>query len=214
MKAITRWTWRWMSGACALAAVIGAGCESSGLGGVGYTGYKRQIMCPVQDVKPANAMELGRRVLAKNGFRIKNVDMDSLTIETYPTEQTVRGQEGRLRDTVVKVPNRVRRTATLEFSTRGGDLQAWCQVKIERLTTADHRVFAQQRQFEDAPTQTPIDREGATTEQQNTVWTSAGRDDSLEQLILSELRDRIQILRKRSLEKEATQPSPAEKPQQ
>ncbi len=186
----------------ALGAALAIGCEMEGggfggLGGVGYTGHKRQIMCPSSDIKPADALTIGRRVLASHGFRVKTVDADSMAIETRPSEKTVRGSEGRLRDAVVKMPNRVRRTASLEFTNRSGDLQAWCQVKIERLSTADHRVFAQQRQFDDTPTRTPIDGEGATTAEQNTVWTSAGRDEAMERTILSDIRQRIQTLRKR-----------------
>jgi hypothetical protein len=181
-----------------LVMVLSAGCDMGerGFGGIGYTGHKRQIMCPVGEIKPEAAVVLGRRVLASHGFRVKSADVDDMSIETFPSEKTVRGGEGRLRDAVVKLPNRVRRTASLEFSSRGGDLQAWCQVKLERLTTADHRVFDHQRRFDDAPTQTPIEREGATTAQQNTVWSSAGRDETLERQILADLRQRIQQTRK------------------
>ena len=183
----------------ALATLLAAGCDmgSSGVGGIGYTGHKRQIMCPASDIKDDVAMALGRRVLASHGLRVKSADVDSMIIETFASEKTVRGGEGRLRDSVVKLPNRVRRTASLEFSKRGGDLEAWCQVKLERLTTSDHRVWARQREFDDAPTETPIEREGATTDKQNTVWTSAGRDQNLEHQILSDLRKRIQKLRQR-----------------
>jgi len=176
---------------------LAAGCSEMGsdFSGIGYTGFKRQTMCAKSDVTVEQAMDLGRRVLAQQGFRLKSVDKDEMRIETHPFEQTARGGEGRLRDSVVKVPNRVRRTATLEFSTRGDDLQAYCQVKLERLETADHRVFAQQRQFDDAPTQTPIEREGATTARQNTVWSSAGRDEAMEREILADLHERIQALR-------------------
>jgi len=192
----------------ALAMLLVAGCdmESSGFGGIGYTGHKRQIMCPATDIKDDVAMALGRRVLASHGFKVKTADVDSMTIETFASEKTVRGGEGRLRDSVVKLPNRVRRTASLEFSKRGGDLQAWCQVKLERQTTADHRVWARQRQFDDAPTETPIEREGATTDSQNTVWSSAGRDQSLEHQILSDLRKRIQKLRQRQRDQDEKDP--------
>ncbi len=195
---------------------LAAGCDmggGSGFGGIGYTGHKRRIMCPAGDVKVAEAMALGKRVLAKHGFRIKTVDADGLSIETHPSEKIERGQEGRIRDSVVRLPNRVRRTASLEFSTRGDELEAWCQVKKERLTTADHRVFARQRQFDDTPTETPIDGEGATTAKQNTVWTSAGRDAGMESEILSDLRERIQRYRQRKQEQQAEpkKPQPEQK---
>ncbi len=191
------------------AILLLTGCEGGGLGGgfgdgLGDAGYKKQIMCPVQDVKPGEAMGLARRVLVKHGFKLKEADVDRMSILTHPNEKVVRGNEGRLRDAVVKMPNRVRRTAELEFSTRGGDLQAWCKVKIERLSTTDHRVWSSLRQHEDAPTQTPIEREAATTPQQNTVWTSGGRDQSMELQILSDLRQRIQKLRRLKMERAAT----------
>jgi hypothetical protein len=187
---LLRWAmWFW------LAPVIGlvSACSDMGsdLGGIGYTGYKHQILCPKAGLTSDEALEIGRRVLAKQGFRLKSLDKDQLRIETQPVEATMRGGEGRIRDSVVKVPNRVRRSATLEFSNRGEDLEAYCQVKMERLDTSDYRVFAQQRQSEDAPVETPIDREGATTARQNQVWSSAGRDESMEREILSEVHDRL-----------------------
>lgn len=194
------------AGVCA-ALTIGCDMGTSGsrFGGIGYTGYKRDIMCPLSDVKMAEALALGRRVLANHGFRVKSADVDNYSIETYPNEKTERGNEGRIRDGL-KLPNRVRRTASLEFAKRGSDMEAWCQVKIDRLTTSDHRVWAGQREFDDVPTQTPIDREAATTDKQNTVWTSAGRDESMEREILSDLRNRIQLLRQKR-QAQQTQPS-------
>jgi hypothetical protein len=204
----------WAVVSMGLAVVLVAGCEGGGLGGgdfsgLGYTGFKPQVMCAKGDVTTDQAMELARRVLAKEGFRLKSVDKDQLRIETQPSEQTVRGGEGRLRDTVVKVPNRVRRTATLEFSDRGDELRAFCQVKIERLETGDFRVFAQQRQFNDVPTETPIDREAATTARQNTVWSSAGRDEAMEREILADLHDRVQAVKAQKEAKQAPATEPA-----
>ncbi len=204
------------SGAALLSlGLLTVGCSEMGGGmgsdfsGLGSTGMKRQNMCAKNDVTSQEALEIGRRVLAKQGFRLKSVDSDQLRIETQPTEQSVRGGEGRIRDSVVKMPNRVRRTATLEFSTRGEDLQAWCQVKIERLETADFRVFQQQRNSEDAPLQTPIDREAATTAKQNTVWSGAGRDESMEREILADLHDRIQAYKTAKEGKKAATTEPA-----
>ena len=203
MRAKTRYR-RGILACAALSVVLTVGCSTGGsdFAGIGYTGHKKQVMCPATDIKMDQAMALGRRVLASHGLRVKTVDMDQYSLETFASEKTVRGGEGRLRDAVVKMPNRVRRTALLEFTTRGGDLQAWCQVKMERQSTADHRVWQRQREFDDAPVETPIERDGATTAKQNTVWTSAGRDESLERQILSDLRQRIQNLRQRKRSKD------------
>lgn len=196
-------------GACVSAGILAGvmiGCDmggGGGLSGIGTTSYKRQIMCPLSDIKTSEAMALGRRVLANHGFRIKTIDVDRMSIETFANEKVVRGGTGRLRESLVKLPNRVRRTASLEFAKRGGDLEAWCQIKMERLSTADHRIWARNREFEDSPTQTPIDGEGATTDKQNTVWTSAGRDEAMERQVMSDVRNRIQLLRKKRQAKQA-----------
>jgi hypothetical protein len=65
----------------------------------------------------------------------------------------------------------------------------FCRVRVEQLATASHAAFLQDRGASDLPSQTPIDREGATTEEQNAVWTMIRRDRAKERAIIGAILD-------------------------
>ncbi len=119
--------------------------------------------------------------------------------ETSPTEGIIRstaeefdqqGGTGRIRDGAVGYKNRMRRIATLTIREKDGGCIAHCRVQVERLDTADHRVFRRQQQFGDVPNETPIDREASVSPEQNQVWTPMPRDRDLERQILALLQSR------------------------
>ena len=87
----------------------------------------------------------------------------------------------------------MRRTAKLTVAQQGDRVVARVRVDVERKDTS--RVSAQGHSFNpsgDSPgVDTPINRDAATTEQQNTLWTHVKRDFSLERSILDELRERM-----------------------
>jgi hypothetical protein len=102
-------------------------------------------------------------------------------------EYDQKGGTGRLRDATLNYRNRLRRRATLWISAAEPGAVAKCQVRTQRLDTADHRVFEQQQQFNDLPNSTPIDREAATTTDQNQAWSEMQRDRQMERELLQVL---------------------------
>lgn len=102
-------------------------------------------------------------------------------------EYDQKGGTGRLRDATLNYRNRLRRRATLWIRPTESGAVAKCQVRTQRLDTADHRLFEQQQQFNDLPNSTPIDREAGTTTDQNQAWTEMQRDRQMERELLQVL---------------------------
>ena len=68
---------------------------------------------------------------------------------------------------------------------------AKCRVQVDRLDTADHRVFRRNEQFSDVPNDTPIDSGAGVSAKQDQVWTPMPRDGQLERQILDLVRSRV-----------------------
>ncbi len=102
-------------------------------------------------------------------------------------EYDQKGDTGRIRDATLNYRNRLRRRATLWISSAESGAVAKCQVRRQRLDTADHRIFQQQQQFNDLPNSTPIDRGAGTTTDQNQAWTEMQRDRQMERELLQVL---------------------------
>ena len=69
--------------------------------------------------------------------------------------------------------------------TRGeGGMSIFCKVEIQRQTTEAYRLFQQARTRTDLPDETAIDRDAATTAEQNTVWETVRRDKAAERRVL------------------------------
>jgi len=124
-------------------------------------------------------------------FGVKGADVDAGIITTYPLEEQERGGTGRIRDTAIHYPNRIRRRATVRLLPESGVTVVECVVIKERLDTADMRVFEKNRQFDDVNNQTPIQTEAATSARQNDFWSEVGRDRGMEQRILDVVRERV-----------------------
>jgi len=126
----------------------------------------------------------------KQWFRVAEASPVDGQVRSVTTEYEQRGGTGRIRDTALKFPNRLRRTATLYVQPWGEGSVVHCVVDVQRLDTADHRVFRDMERFDDYPTDTPIDREAGVTAAQDQVWTDLPRDVQLERDILEVVRSK------------------------
>jgi hypothetical protein len=72
----------------------------------------------------------------------------------------------------------------------GNDVNVYCKVVVQEQTTETHRMFAQDSTLSDVPHDTAIDRDAATTTQQNTVWRTVQRDKAAERRILEAVLER------------------------
>ncbi len=119
-------------------------------------------------------------------------DRTGMTVESGPEEFITASDTGTARD-LVGASSTMRRRATMRIRRRGDATLAEIRIDIERRDSERRRVAAssahQDSRIDDLPARTPIEREAATTDEQNTVWTQVRRDDALERALLDELYD-------------------------
>jgi hypothetical protein len=124
-------------------------------------------------------------------FRLGETDPEQGLVQSVPSEYEQKGGTGRIRDSAIGYRNRMRRTGMVVVQEYDGGCIVKCKVAVQRLDTADHRVFRSNQQFEDVPNQTPIQEEAGVSPRQDQVWTDMPRDRGLERQILDVIRNRI-----------------------
>lgn len=135
----------------------------------------------------ANAVLAAAAKILRREFGRIRVDPEARTIDTEPVEFRTTRESGTARD-LYGGRSTMRRRAHFSLGRRGGAVVARLRVDVERQDTA--RVLTMQPptgRVSDTPAYTPIERDAATTERQNTVWTHVRRDRRLERLLLQEL---------------------------
>lgn len=175
---------------CVWAVTALAGCSDfggSGLGGERTEGWS-QITLP--NVSRDAAFEAGVHAM-RQWFRLDDVSADSGVIRSAASEYDQKGGTGRIRDAAIGYRNRMRHQATLIITDQGTGCVVQCCVAVQRLDTADHRVFRDNSRFQDYPNETPIDRDAGISSSQDQVWTDMPRDRKLEQEILGVIRNRV-----------------------
>ena len=174
---------------CLTLLVSAPGCSDAKGPGLGRTkgGWSQSppLSAPREAVFDAGVYAM------KQWFRLAEVSPVEGLIRSATEEYQQEGGTGRIRDDAVGYQNRMRRTASLVIREQGDAYIARCRIQVERLDTADHRVFRRQQQFGDVPNETPIDRDAGISPRQDQVWTPMPRDRSLERQILTILRSRV-----------------------
>ncbi len=145
----------------------------------------------IRDVSPQEVFQDAQEILRRE-FGPVRADPESLRIETRPVEFRTRTTSGTARD-LYRAPSTMRRIARFVAAPAAGGAVARLRVEIERLDTERQDAFYPDRgrRLSDAPADTPIQRDAATTQRQNTVWTFVKRDYRLERAILAELLERF-----------------------
>lgn len=171
-----------------------AGCADAGL----YAHQQRVI----ENADPDQVLAVAAAILQREFGRVK-VDRAARRIETAPAEFTTNRESGTARD-LYRGRSTMRRVARLNVGRRGDATVVRLHIDVERRDTERRAVMQPQaHRISDTPGHmTPIDRDAATTQEQNTVWTRVRRDRRLETALLEELRERFARL--------ASEPEPAE----
>lgn len=165
------------------------GCSELASGGIGGERGESWSRVTLPKVSRAEAFDAGVYAM-RQWFRLESVAPESGSVQSVMSEYEQKGGTGRIRDAALGYRNRMRRQATLVVEESSAGSVARCIVKVERLDTADHRVFRDQTRFEDYPTETPIDREAGVSARQDEAWTEMPRDRGLEREILAVLKNR------------------------
>ena len=152
----------------------------------------------LQAVSTGQAFEAATIALRER-FQIDNSDPESLTITTVPQETTEVLARGRVGD-LVGVPRRVRKLAYVHVTGSNSETSIWCKVAIQQDETGDRSIHQSDRSLDDIPRSTPADGSGATTQEQNELWTTTRRDKRAERAILQSINE---ILAKHAASKES-----------
>jgi len=129
------------------------------------------------------AFETAQRALEEQGYQIARRDQTTGFIQSVPIEGPLRSGDARLGMTFTS-KNRTRHLAEVRVEEAGGIVRVNCKVVVQELVTEAERFFAEQGSAKDSPGQTPIDRDAATTDEQNTVWKTIRREQAAERAIL------------------------------
>ncbi len=165
---------------CALFVV--EGCAAPGPSTAQHT------IIHLQGVDRAVAFNAAELALVKLGYKIDRQDLSSGILEAAPVADAGGGELTR-RPARLSSPSDARRVAKVRVEQVGDTVSVHCQVLVQEQTTQTHRLFADDRHGQDTPTNTPIEREAATTVQQNTVWRTIRRDRDNERQILAAVAD-------------------------
>jgi hypothetical protein len=162
------------------------------LAALGLTGCERGLEAPgyttrlIDSTDPDQVLRAAEVVLRREFGRL-TVDREQRRIESDPVEYTTARDSGTARD-LVGARSRMRQVARFVSVRRGRGTLARLRIDLERQDTA-HRAGRPPDAYRlsDSPAYTPIERDAATTQRQNTVWTKVRRDQRLERALLDEL---------------------------
>jgi len=132
----------------------------------------------------AATFERAEIALINLGYRIDKRDRAGGIITTKPIAGSAR-DEPRRRTVSLSGPRATRRICEVLITDDDGGVGVYCRMIVQELSTEAHRLSARDHGISDTPGQTPIDREGATTDSQNQVWRTIRRDKTTEQEILA-----------------------------
>lgn len=133
----------------------------------------------------ATALARADAALTNLGYTVRLHDPDRGLIETMPFSGASRDSERPRIGSAGR--DAVRTIATVRVTPSGTGSRVACQVVVQQRSTQAHRLFRAHRSRSDLPSETPIELEGATTQDQNTVWRTLRRDRGRERAILAEI---------------------------
>ncbi len=163
-----------------------------GVAVMGATGCSEQSQGPTRVGYSIREIPFGSRAIVvptaakavrAQGFEVARMDATEGIVETYPIEsqeaETARPVSGVLGRT-----RRVRRVAHVHVLPANEAVKVACKVVIEEYETEARRLRAREHTISDIPSETPAERDAATSEAQNASWRVCGRDRAMEQQIL------------------------------
>jgi len=137
---------------------------------------------------PDEVFRTAQAVMRREFGRI-HVDAQRREIRCEPVEFDTTRESGTARD-LYGAPSTMRRVAWCRIEPRGDGSVARVRVVLERQDTRRTEAFRQDEyRLTDAPARTAIERDAATTPEQNTVWTFVRRDHSTERALLRQIQD-------------------------
>ena len=128
--------------------------------------------------------------MEESGYETSPGDTDAGRLVSIP-RFNVAGDQPTGRASQISSKSLTRRIAEIRVEKSGDRVSVFCRVLVQEQTTRAHRMLAFDQSGSDLPATTPIEREAATTDRQNTVWQTIRRDRSTERRILAMIGDRL-----------------------
>ncbi len=174
-------------GVCgSLCLVLFGACAVSGPSRLGY-GVRR-----FAEADRSALFQAAADALVEAGYRIDRSDRAAGMLSTFPVA-------GKLRDVAARrrarlgTPARIRRVVQVRIEQGADGISVYCKVAVQEQVTEAYRMQAYDLHTADSPVHTPIEREAATTREQNTVWQTVRRDKRQECEILAAVEQRIAV---------------------
>jgi len=143
----------------------------------------------VQQRERGAALDDAEAALIDLGYQIERRDPAEGVITTQPVEAQA-GLDSTRPASLSSRP-KARRIVEVRVQNDGGATKFFCKVLIQEQTSQAHRMFASDRSGSDTPgDSTAINRDAATTAEQNSVWRTLRRDKSAERNILNAITKR------------------------
>lgn len=170
----------------ALAAMLGlTGCTSS----LETRRFQSRV---IRGAEPEEVLKAAQ-VLLQREFGPVTVSRETRSIDSQPVPYMTKRASGTARD-LYAADSAMRQTAHCRVLKKGDATVVMMRIDIEREDTERSEMLDVQNptgRISDAPAYTPIQRDAATTESQNTVWTFVRRDTQRERQLLSQLQDQF-----------------------
>ena len=162
----------------AVALVLTASCTSPGPSPLDY-GVRQ-----VQQRDRRAVFDAVEVALVDLGHRIERRDPAAGVLVTQPVEGGASEEPAR-RGVGLSSRGRTRRVTEVRVEETAEAMKVYCKVLMQEQATQAHRMFAFEQSGSDTPGQSAIDRDAATTSEQNTVWRTLRRDKAAERDILA-----------------------------
>jgi len=167
--------------------VIGAGVGFAGIGACTSADKSVAMSYAVRQFQDADHAELVQAAVTSMeqvGFRVARHEPDAVRLVSEPLFD-VQDDPASRRPPRLSSTGRQRRIADMRVAHPDEQSRVYCRVLVQEQTTQAHRMLSLDQSGDDVPSATPIDREAATTDRQNTVWQTIRRDRITERRILS-----------------------------
>lgn len=161
-----------------------AGCRTPGPSAAEFSSVQ---LGPTGNEAALRAVELA---LQERGFDVELVDPRGLLVRTTPQSDAV-AKEMAGTDLRASATGEARRFVECRIIEAREGLRVYCRSPIQKQVAQAYRMTAESYRSDDTPDITPIERDAATTREQNTVWRTVRRDLRLEREVLEAVERRL-----------------------
>ncbi len=169
----------WVVAVCGLLLCIG-GCEAPGPTPIDF-GVRH-----VERRDRAALLDSAEAALINAGFAVERRDADQGLLTGVPVEGG--SHDAPSRPGGLSSRSRTRRVAEVRLEPSADSFRVYCKVMVQEQVTRAYGMFNQERGGSDSPGEnTAINRDAATTTEQNTVWRTIRRDKPAERRILDSI---------------------------